>query len=124
MLTDRSSSVTRSDQGRSFQGYIGGCPLKIELCVTTLYFIWADLEKLMKSVTPTELSKNLDLLLDEILKTGIPLEIDRGGERLRIIPVEKVDKLKNLVHRPDVILGDADDLIDLNWEQEVNLDLP
>ncbi|MBD2547244.1 type II toxin-antitoxin system Phd/YefM family antitoxin [Planktothricoides raciborskii] len=78
----------------------------------------------MKSVTPTELSKNLDLLLDEILKTGIPLEIDRGGERLRIIPVEKVDKLKNLVHRPDVILGDADDLIDLNWEQEVNLDLP
>lgn len=44
----------------------------------------------MKSVTPTELSKNLDRLLDEILKTGIPLEIDRGGERLRIIPVEKV----------------------------------
>jgi hypothetical protein len=78
----------------------------------------------MKSVTPTELSKNLDHLLDEILKTGIPLEIERGGERLRIIPVEKVDKLKNLIHRPDVILGDADDLIDLNWQQEVNLDLP
>jgi len=78
----------------------------------------------MKSVTPTELSKNLDRLLDEILKTGIPLEIDRGGKRLRIIPVEKVDKLQNLVHRPNIILGDADDLIDLNWEQEVNLDLP
>jgi hypothetical protein len=78
----------------------------------------------MKSVTPTELSKNLDRLLDEILKTGIPLEIDRGGERLRIIPVEKVDKLKNLIHLPDVILGDADDPIDLNWQQEVNLDLP
>ena len=55
----------------------------------------------MKSVTPTELRGNLCNLLDEVLNTGIPLEIDRGGRRLRIIPV--VDKLQNLVSRPDVI---------------------
>ena len=78
----------------------------------------------MKSVTITELTKNIYNLLDEILNTGIPLEIDRGGKRLRIIPVENVDKLQNLVHRPEVLLGDSDDLIDLNWEQEVNQDLP
>ena len=78
----------------------------------------------MKSVTPTELRGNLFNLLDEILKTGIPLEIDRGGKRLRIVPVEKIDKLQNLVRRPDVILGDPDELISLSWEQEVNLDLP
>lgn len=79
---------------------------------------------MMKSVTPTELRGNLFNLLDEILKTGIPLEIDRGGKRLRIVPVEKIDKLQNLVRRPDVILGDPDELISLSWEQEVNLDLP
>ncbi|MEB3883111.1 type II toxin-antitoxin system Phd/YefM family antitoxin [Lyngbya sp. CCY1209] len=78
----------------------------------------------MKSVTPQELKGNLDNLLEEILKTGIPLEIDRGGKRLRIVPVEKSDKLQNLVYRPHVIVGDPDDLIDINWEQEVNLDLP
>ncbi|CAD5910961.1 Antitoxin [Planktothrix tepida] len=78
----------------------------------------------MKSVTPKELQGNLDNLLDEILRTGIPLEIDRGGKRLRIVPVEKLEKLQNLVYRPHVILGEPDDLIDLNWEQEVNLDLP
>ncbi|NES80529.1 MAG: type II toxin-antitoxin system Phd/YefM family antitoxin [Moorea sp. SIO2B7] len=78
----------------------------------------------MKSFTPKELRGNLYNLLDEILRTGIPLEIDRGGKRLRIIPVERLDKLQNLVHRPDVILGYPDTLIDLNWEQEVNLDLP
>jgi len=79
---------------------------------------------MMKSVTPTELRGNLFNLLDEILKTGIPLEIDRGGKRLRIVPVEKIDKLRNLVSRPDVILGDPDELISLSWEQEINLDLP
>ncbi len=78
----------------------------------------------MKSVTPTELRGNLFNLLDEILSTGIPLEIDRGGKRLRIVPVEKIDKLQNLVRRPDVILGDPDELISLSWEQELNLDLP
>jgi hypothetical protein len=52
---------------------------------------------MMKSVTPTELRGNLFNLLDEILSTGIPLEIDRGGKRLRIVPVEKIDKLQNLV---------------------------
>jgi prevent-host-death family protein len=79
---------------------------------------------MMQSVTPTELRGNLFNLLDEILKTGIPLEIDRGGKRLRIVPVEKIDKLQNLVRRPDVILGDPDELISLSWEQELNLDLP
>lgn len=71
----------------------------------------------MKSVTPQELKGNLDNLLEEILKTGIPLEIDRGGRRLRIVPVEKSDKLQNLVYRPHVIVGDPDTLIDINWEQ-------
>ena len=52
---------------------------------------------MMKRVTPTELRGNLFNLLDEILSTGIPLEIDRGGKRLRIVPVEKIDKLQNLV---------------------------
>ncbi|CDM98154.1 MAG: type II toxin-antitoxin system Phd/YefM family antitoxin [Limnospira indica BM01] len=78
----------------------------------------------MKSITPQELQVNLDKWLDEIIETGIPLEILRGGKRLRIIPVEPLDKFEKLVYRPQVILGNAEDLIDINWEQEVNLDLP
>ncbi|MBW4577374.1 MAG: type II toxin-antitoxin system Phd/YefM family antitoxin [Aphanothece sp. CMT-3BRIN-NPC111] len=78
----------------------------------------------MKSVTPTELRGNLYNLLDEVLNTGIPIEIERGGRRLRIVPVEGVDKLQSLVSRPDVILGEPDELVGINWEQEVKLDLP
>lgn len=36
--------------------------------------------------------------------------------------MEEVGKLERLVHRPDVILGDPEELVSLSWEQEINLD--
>lgn len=78
----------------------------------------------MKTVTPTQLRTNIYNLLDEILKTGLPLEIKKGDKKLRIVPVDKVDKLKNLILRPDVIQGDPNDLVEISWREEVNLDLP
>jgi antitoxin (DNA-binding transcriptional repressor) of toxin-antitoxin stability system len=78
----------------------------------------------MKTVTPTQLRTNIYNLLDEVLKTGLPLEIKKGDKKLRIVPVENVDKLKNLVARPEVIQGDPDDLAEIDWMDEVNLDLP
>jgi hypothetical protein len=53
-----------------------------------------------------------------VLKTGIPLEINRGGQILRIVPLEKKSKLDNLVSRPNVIQGNPDDLVNLSWEDE------
>ena len=78
----------------------------------------------MKSVTSSKLQNNLDQLLDEILNTGKPLEIERNGKRLIISPVETVDKLKKLIYRPQAIIGDPDELVQISWEQEINLDLP
>lgn len=78
----------------------------------------------MKTVTPTQLRANIYNLLDEVLQTGLPLEIKKGDKKLRIVPVDKVDKLKNLVSRPEAIQGDPDELVEINWMDEVNLDLP
>lgn len=78
----------------------------------------------MKTVSPTELRSNIYKLLDEVLNSGIPLENKKGEKLLRIIPVEKPNKLVNLTARPNVISGDPDDLVDISWEKEVNLDLP
>lgn len=78
----------------------------------------------MKTVTPTELRTNIYRLLDEVLETGLPLEIKKGNRRLRIVPVEKTDIFQNLVPRRDVIQGDPDDLVGLSWEEAVSLDLP
>ena len=78
----------------------------------------------MKKITVTELRGNIYKLLDEVLSTGIPIEINKGGKKLKIMPVDKSDKLQNLVSRPDVIKGNPDDLVSVSWEKEVNLDLP
>jgi hypothetical protein len=78
-------------------------------------------EEEMKTVTPTELRANIYKLLDEVLETSVPLEIKKGNKRLRIVPVEQVQKLQNLISRPDVIQGDPEDLVGIGWEKEVNL---
>lgn len=78
----------------------------------------------MKSVTPTELRSNIYKILDEVLATGIPIEINKGGQRLRVVPVGGGSKLENLIARPDAISGDPSDIVDISWEKEVNLDLP
>jgi antitoxin (DNA-binding transcriptional repressor) of toxin-antitoxin stability system len=40
------------------------------------------------TITASELRQNVYRLLDEVLRTGEPLEIDRAGRRLRIVPVD------------------------------------
>jgi hypothetical protein len=78
----------------------------------------------VKTVTPTELRANIYQILDEVLRSGLPVEVKKGDRRLRIFPVEKTDKFQNLVSRPDAIQGDPEDLATLSWEGEVSLDLP
>jgi prevent-host-death family protein len=76
----------------------------------------------MKSISVTELRNNIYNLLEEVLTTGVPLEVKKGKRRLRITPVEPVDKFANLEFHPDVINGDPEDLVHIEWEY--NIDLP
>lgn len=75
----------------------------------------------MRTITATELRSNIDKLLDEILATGVPLAINRGGRKLTIAPTEPVDKFANMTFRPDVINGDPAELIHIAWEHNVAL---
>ncbi len=75
----------------------------------------------MKTITVTELRSNIYNLLEEVLTTGIPLEIKKGERKLRIAPVEPVDKFADMVFRPDVINGDPEDLVDIQWEYDIDL---
>ena len=69
------------------------------------------------SVTASALRQNIYAILDEALETGIPVEIERKGRILRIVPEKKVSKLSRLKKR-DWVVGDLDDLIHLDWSQE------
>jgi Antitoxin Phd_YefM, type II toxin-antitoxin system len=74
-------------------------------------------------VKPSQLRANLYRLLDHVLRTGDPIEIDRGGKKLLIVAKEKQPKLKKLVRR-EVIVGDPEDLVHLDWSKEWRSDLP
>ena len=78
----------------------------------------------MKTITPTELRGNIYQILDDILNTGVPIQINKGDRKLVIAPIESIDKLQNLRKRKNVVKGDLEDLVHITWDKEVNLDLP
>ncbi|MBI1356199.1 MAG: type II toxin-antitoxin system Phd/YefM family antitoxin [Acidobacteria bacterium] len=78
-------------------------------------------------VNPTQLRKNLYALLDRVIETGEPVEIERRGVTLQITPRANLSKLENarLMARPDVWAGDPDDIFNLDhleeWREEWGL---
>lgn len=70
------------------------------------------------AISASELRQNIYKLLDEVLKTGVPLEIERNGRRLRVVAEDAPNKLDRLVPHPDAIVGDPEDLVHLDWSSE------
>ena len=74
--------------------------------------------------TATDLRANLYATLDHVATTGEPVEVERGGVQLRIIRVD-APAAKRRVRRtlPDLIVGDPDDLIHMEWPWSEGRDL-
>ncbi len=70
------------------------------------------------SLTASKLRENIYRVLDEVLATGVPVIIERNGRRLRIVAEDAPDKLDRLISRPELIVGDPDDLVDIDWADE------
>jgi PHD/YefM family antitoxin component YafN of YafNO toxin-antitoxin module len=69
-------------------------------------------------ITLTQLRANIFKLIDQVLETGTPLEIERKGRRLKIIPEQEVSKMDKLIARDDFVKGDLDDFIHLDWSDQ------
>lgn len=69
------------------------------------------------SVSPSELRSNIYRLLDQVLETGIPLEIERNGRTLRIVADEPPSKLDRIVPHPGFVIGDPEELVEMDWSQ-------
>lgn len=77
----------------------------------------------MAPMSLTALRNKLFKVVDEIIKTGIPAEIERNGYKLLIVLEEKKNKLDNLKPH-DCIVGNPDDLVNLKvteWGETNNL---
>lgn len=74
------------------------------------------------AITASKLRANVYRLLDEVLATGQPLEIERNGKMLVISPKEGQSIWDRLPRRKGFIVGDPDELIHMDWSTEWNPD--
>jgi hypothetical protein len=79
-------------------------------------------EELALAITASKLRANVYRLLDEVLETGQPLEIERNGKVLVISPKEELSIWDRLPRREGAIIGDPDELIHMDWYSEWNPD--
>ena len=75
-------------------------------------------------VTASQLRADIYNLLDRVLETGEPLEIERHGKVLRIVGEPRGSKLDRLPRRNDIIIGDPEDLVHIDWSIYWNPDEP
>jgi hypothetical protein len=68
-------------------------------------------------LSASRLRENIYKILDQILETGIPVEIKRKDKILTIIPPKKSNKLQNIKKRK-ILNCDPDEIIHMDWSKE------
>lgn len=71
----------------------------------------------------SSLRANIYRILDQVLKTGKSIEIVCKGRIVRISPVEPVGRLA-LLEKRDIIKGDPEELVHMDWSKEWKGKLP
>lgn len=69
-------------------------------------------------LTASKLRENIYRILDQVLETGVPIEIERNGRRLQIVCVEPRSKLDNLERHDNVLTCDPEDIVHIDWSGE------
>lgn len=67
------------------------------------------------AISTSELRQNIYRLLDEVLETGVALEIERNGRLLRVVADPVPEKLAALDPHPGAVTGDVEDLATLSF---------
>jgi PHD/YefM family antitoxin component YafN of YafNO toxin-antitoxin module len=72
------------------------------------------------NITATYLRQHIYALLDRVLATGDPLVIERNGRKLKIVPVteRKKRRLEDIPERDDIVIGDPEELVHIDWSNE------
>ena len=65
-------------------------------------------------LTASRLRQDIYRILDEVLQSGVPVEIERRGQILKIVPPREVSKLDSL--RPRDFLNTApENIVHIDW---------
>lgn len=66
------------------------------------------------ALTASRLRQDIYRILDRVLETGVPVEIERHGKVLRIVPPEDCSKLDSL-RRRDYLKVDPEEFVHIDW---------
>lgn len=69
-------------------------------------------------VTPSRLRADIYNLIDRVIETGEPLEIERRGVIVRLVPPRAATWLDGLQRRTGVVSGDPEDLVHVDWSDQ------
>ena len=71
-------------------------------------------------LSASRLRQDIYRILDQVITTGVPVEVVRKGHRLRIVPADPPSRMARLVPHPDAVVGDPEDLVHMDWSEEWN----
>jgi prevent-host-death family protein len=69
-------------------------------------------------VNATELRRDVYKIIDRVLDSGQAVEVTRKGRRVRIVPVEDGDRFARLRPLTDLIVGNPEELVHIDWSNE------
>ena len=70
------------------------------------------------SLSLTEFRANLYKIVDQVIESGVPIEIERKGVKIRLVPEKRKTKLERLIKHPGTIKGDPESLVHMDWSSE------
>ena len=79
----------------------------------------------MEKLTVTALRKHLYEVVDRVLATGVPVEVERHGRTILISPLESDGSILSRLERRHGIVGDPEELVSIEvtqWHEPDNLD--
>jgi hypothetical protein len=69
-------------------------------------------------ITITQLRSNLYKMIDQVIQTGKPIELQRKGVTVKIILEKPKNDLSKLEKYPDVMVGKPESFVHINWQTE------
>lgn len=69
-------------------------------------------------LSASKLRENVYRILDQVLETGVAVEIERKGKLVRIVPAEPPRKLGRLTRRRRYLRTDPEAIVHLDWSGE------
>jgi hypothetical protein len=72
---------------------------------------------MLERLSPSRLRANLYRVLDRVIESGQPIEIERKGRRLRIV-VEQPGRLGLLKPHTDYLKVSPEEIVHMDWSDE------